>query len=82
MGKVTIEALKARIECLDNIKNNTTIGLSLREEFALDAFKMLLARMEAEQQAEGQQEICQHVWSYSMLNTTRTCNKCGKMVTL
>lgn len=84
MSKVTIEALKARIECLDDIKNNTTFGLSLKAEFALEAFKMLLARLEDDAgiQETAAQMNCHHVWTYSMLSTTKTCDKCGKMVTL
>jgi hypothetical protein len=81
MSKVTITSLRREIKRQE--RNKADVGfLSLSEEFALDAFKMLLPRLEAEQKAEGRQETCQHVWSYSMLNTTRTCNKCGKMVTL
>ena len=46
MKHVTIENVKARIDCLENIQANTTIGISLREEFELACFRQLLASME------------------------------------
>lgn len=81
MTKVTIETLKARIEHLEFAGR---LNISLSEEFALEAFKMLLDRLEddAEIQETAAQMNCRHVWTYSMLSTTKTCDKCGKMATL
>lgn len=83
MGKVTITSLRREIKRQE--RNKADVGyLSLSEEFALEAFKMLLARLEddAEIQKTAEQMDCRHVWTYSMLSTTKTCDKCGKMVTL
>lgn len=46
--KVTKESLAENIGRLQDIKDNTTIGLSLREEYQLEAYRMLLALLEKE----------------------------------
>lgn len=46
MKAITIETLKERIAALVDVRDKTTIGLTLREEFYLGAMEMLLAQME------------------------------------
>lgn len=46
MKTITIETLKARIAALENIRDNTTIGLRPSEEFYLGAMEVLLSHME------------------------------------
>lgn len=52
MKKVTIENVKARIDDLEDIKANTTIGISLREEFELECLRKLFDLLALRERAE------------------------------
>lgn len=52
MKKVTIENVKARIDDLEDIKANTNIGISLREEFELECLRKLFDLLALRERAE------------------------------
>lgn len=52
MKQVTIENVRARIDDLEDIKANTTIGISLREEFELECLRKLFELLALRERAE------------------------------
>lgn len=74
MPKITIASLERRILVLESEKQTLGGQLSINGEFQLEAFKMLLERMKADEKP------CEHDYYIRVAGGSRriTCLKCGK----
>lgn len=74
MPKITIASLERRILVLESEKQTLGGQLSINGEFQLEAFKMLLERMKADEKP------CEHDYCIRVVGGSRriTCLKCGK----
>ena len=74
MPKITIASLERRILVLESEKQTLGGQLSINGEFQLEAFKLLLERMKADEKP------CEHDYYIRVVGGSRriTCLKCGK----
>lgn len=74
MPKITIASLENRILMLESEKQTLGGQLSINGEFQLEAFKMLLERMKADEKP------CAHDYYLHVVGGLHraTCIKCGK----
>ena len=74
MPKITIASLERRISMLELEKQVLNGQLSLNGEFQLEAFKLLLERMKADEKP------CEHDYYLHTVDGIRraSCVKCGK----
>lgn len=74
MPKITIASLERRILVLESEKQTLGRQLSINGEFQLEAFKLLLERMKADEKP------CEHDYYIHVVGGSRriTCLKCGK----
>lgn len=74
MPKITIASLENRILVLESEKQTLGGQLSINGEFQLEAFKLLLERMKADEKP------CAHDYYLHTVDGIRraTCVKCGK----
>lgn len=75
MPKTTIASLERRILVLESEKQTLGGQLSINGEFQLEAFKLLLERMKAEEKP------CEHDYCICVVGGARriTCLKCGEV---
>lgn len=74
MPKITIASLERRIMVLESEKQTLGGQLSINGEFQLEAFKMLLDKLKADEKP------CEHDYYIRVVGGSRriTCLKCGK----
>lgn len=74
MPKITITTLERRIQVLESEKQTLGGQLSINGEFQLEAFKLLLERMKADEKP------CVHDYYLHVVGGLHraTCIKCGK----
>lgn len=75
MPKITIASLERRIMVLESEKQTLGGQLSINGEFQLEAFKVLLERMKADEKP------CAHDYCIRVVGGARriTCLKCGEV---
>lgn len=75
MPKITIASLERRIMVLESEKQTLGGQLSINGEFQLEAFKLLLGRMGADEKP------CEHDYCIRVVGGVRciTCLKCGEV---
>lgn len=75
MPKITIASLENRIMVLESDKQTLGRQLSINGEFQLEAFKLLLERMKADEKP------CEHDYYIRVVGGARriTCLKCGEV---
>lgn len=75
MPKITIASLERRIRVLESEKQTLGGQLSINGEFQLEAFKLLLERMKADEKP------CEHDYCIRVVGRARhiTCLKCGEV---
>lgn len=75
MPKITITSLERRIKVLESEKQTLGGQLSINGEFQLEAFKLLLERMKADEKP------CEHDYCIRVVGGSRriTCLKCGEV---
>lgn len=75
MPKITIASLERRVLVLESEKQTLGGQLSINGEFQLEAFKLLLERMKADEKP------CEHDYYIRVVGGSRriTCLKCGKV---
>lgn len=75
MPKITIASLERRILVLESEKQTLGGQLSINGEFQLEAFKLLLERMKADEKP------CVHDYCIRVVGGARhiTCLKCGEV---
>nr|UVM80892.1 MAG: hypothetical protein [Bacteriophage sp.] len=76
MPKITIASLERRILVLESEKQTLGGQLSINGEFQLEAFKLLLERMKADEKP------CEHDYYIRVVvggSRRITCLKCGKV---
>lgn len=74
MPKITIASLERRIQVLESEKQTLCGQLSINGEFQLEAFKLLLERMKADEKP------CEHDYRLHLVEGVHraTCLKCGR----
>lgn len=74
MPKITIASLERRIMVLESEKQTLGGQLSINGEFQLEAFKLLLDKLKADEKP------CKHDYYIRVVGGSRriTCLKCGK----
>lgn len=74
MPKITIASLERRILVLESEKQTLGGQLSINGEFQLEAFKLLLDKLKADEKP------CEHDYYIRVVGGSRriTCLKCGK----
>lgn len=74
MPKITIASLERRIQELESEKQTLGGQLSINGEFQLEAFKLLLDKLRADEKP------CEHDYCIRVVGGSRriTCLKCGK----
>ena len=75
MSKITIASLERRIQVLESEKQTLGGQLSINGEFQLEAFKLLLERMKADEKP------CVHDYYLHVVGGLHraTCIKCGEV---
>lgn len=75
MLKITIASLERCIQVLESEKQTLGGQLSINGEFQLEAFKLLLERMKADEKP------CEHDYCIRVVGGSRriTCLKCGEV---
>lgn len=75
MPKITIASLERRITVLESEKQTLGGQLSINGEFQLEAFKLLLERMKADEKP------CEHNYCIRVVGRALhiTCLKCGEV---
>lgn len=75
MPKITIASLERRIMVLESEKQTLGGQLSINGEFQLEAFKLLLDKLKADEKP------CEHDYCIRVVGRARriTCLKCGEV---